>query len=94
MIALAHGGRFPLGEVTITPNAAAKIPPAEVESALRRHARGDWGELDPGDRTENERALERGSAIASIFTAKSGITFYIITEGDRSVTTVLLPEEF
>ena len=55
---------------------------------------GCWGELDLEDRRQNELALERGSILVSIFRASNGTRFYVITEGDRSVTTVLLPEEY
>jgi hypothetical protein len=79
--------------VIITPS-AAKIPQDDVDGALGRHARGDWGQSDLEGRAENEAALKKGSPIASIFTSKNGIKFYMITEGDRSATTILLPEEY
>ena len=94
MIALDRGPRFPLGETVITPGAAAKLPLPDIESALRRHARGDWGEMDTGDKAANEAALERGSTLASIYLATNGVKFYVITEADRSTTTILLPEEY
>jgi hypothetical protein len=94
MIAFDHGPRFTLGELIATPGARARIPWGEIQSAFQKHARGDWGELDLEGRQQNELALERGSTLVSIFCASNGTKFYVITEGDRSVTTVLLPEEY
>jgi len=94
MIALDPGPKFPTGEIIITQDATLKLPHEDVMDALRRHARGDWGEMDKEGREENEAALQKGMPLASIHQATNGIRFYIITEGDRSVTTVLLPEEF
>jgi hypothetical protein len=94
MIAIATGPRFPLGAVVITANALDKIPPEEVRAALRRHGQGDWGDLDPHDRAENERALKSGGRLLSVYTARAGTRFYIITEAGRNVTTILLPEDY
>ena len=74
-------------------SAAAQLPPEDVAEALRRHSRGDWGELDQVDRELDER-LETTGPIASIYTASNGIKFYVLTEADRTTTTVLLPEEY
>jgi hypothetical protein len=94
MIAIDLGPRFELGQIVVTTDAAMKIPPGDIESALRRHSRGDWGDLDSKDRQQNDRAVERGGTIASIFRATNGDKFYVLTEADRSVTTVLMPEEY
>jgi hypothetical protein len=55
---------------------------------------GDWGDLCQEDIDENNRALEVGSRILSAYTSSSKVKFWIITEWDRSVTTVLLPSEY
>jgi hypothetical protein len=55
---------------------------------------GDWGELDEEDLAANERALIDGSRLFSIYYSSSYVKFYVITEWDRSVTTVLLPHEY
>lgn len=70
------------------------IPPSEIMQALRRHARGDWGDLDDEDRAANEAALKHGARLLSAYHTKAGTKFWIITEADRSATTVLLPEEY
>ena len=62
--------------------------------ALRRHVYGDWGDLDDEDKAENEFSVENGYRILSSYTSSNGIKFWVITEADRSATTVLLPEEY
>ena len=59
-----------------------------------RHMAGDWGELDEHDWKENEAALEHGFRLFSRYVTPGGTKFYVITEHDRSVTTILLPEEY
>lgn len=85
---------FPLGQTVITPNAAASVEHADVLAALRRHASGDWGELGEEDRAANDRALVEGTRLLSAYRARNGTRFWIITEADRSVTTILLPEDY
>ncbi|MEQ1735843.1 MAG: hypothetical protein ABL886_05525 [Rhodoglobus sp.] len=89
-----RGHSTPLGLLLTTPGAQAAVPPAEAMQALRRHATGDWGELDAHDRDANDRALTEGSRLLSSYRTIDGTTFWIITEADRSVTTVLLPGEY
>ena len=91
---LVRAGKFPLGQLFMTPGAQAGIPPSEMMQALRRHARGDWGKLEDEDRLANERALVEGTRLLSSYVATNGTKFWIITEADRSVTTVLLPDEY
>lgn len=94
MIALDWGPRFALGQVVITPNALEQIPQSDVTAALRRHVRGDWGELDQHDWQQNQSALEAGGRLLSAYRAGNGIRFWIITEATRDVTTILLPEDY
>jgi hypothetical protein len=86
--------RFPLGQLTATPGALAAIDRETVLAALRRHASGDWGDLDKEDKTANDQALRSGGRILSRYLAKSGEPFWVITEADRSSTTILLPDEY
>lgn len=86
--------KFPLGRQLMTPGARDGIPPSEMMQALRRHARGDWGDLDEEDRRSNDLALKNGARLVSAYHTKSGTKFWIITEWDRSATTVLLPDEY
>ena len=88
----SSGARFALGQTVATPGALAAIPPDEIQAALRRHQRGDWGDLDEEDRRENEWSLANGFRL--VYRSKPGVKFLIITEHDRSVTTVLLPDQY
>jgi hypothetical protein len=86
---------FPLGQVVATRGAivlmeAARIDPAEL---LQRHQFGDWGDLDPEDQHENEYALGRRLRIFSAY-GKPPDRLWVITEADRSVTTILRPDEY
>jgi hypothetical protein len=87
---------FELGVVVSTPSGLDALSLAEVDPAelLARHAAGDWGELDAHDRRANNRAIKDGTRILSAYTLPGGRKLWIITEADRSVTTILLPEEY
>ena len=85
--------KFPLGQIVITANANAQLDSQAVNEALIRHAAGDWGEVCDADRQENELSVKEGFRLLSVY--RSGETkFWIITEADRSVTTVLMPEDY
>jgi hypothetical protein len=85
--------KFPLGQVFITPNALEKLKSDDILNALNRHVLGDWGELDDEDRQTNDEALQSGSRLLSAY--RSGDTkFWIISEANREVTTVLLPKDY
>ena len=86
--------RFPLGQIVITPNALDRVDAADATACLRRHALGDWGELPPEDIQENELSLKEGFRLFSAYTDRHSTRFYVITEADRSVTTLLLPEDY
>jgi len=94
MIALGRGPRFPLGRVVITRRASTVIPREDVMAALERFARGDWGEVDGNDAAETEQALQDGGLLLAVFYSSRGGSFWIISEGDRSVTSVILPDEY
>jgi hypothetical protein len=61
---------------------------------LSRHAAGDWGEASADDRAENELSLQEGFRVLSAYTLSTGVKIWVITEADRSLTTLLLPEEY
>ena len=61
---------------------------------LKRHVTGDWGELDEEDRRENEESIVHGLRLLSAYTLSNGTRIWIITEADRSATTLLLPSEY
>jgi hypothetical protein len=85
---------FPLGQCVITANAGHALHPEDVKLGLARHARGDWGDLCQEDWKENQVSLAQGLRLFSRYQDRCGTHFYIITEHDRSVTTVLLPEDY
>ncbi len=89
--------RFDLGVVVATPGALEMLASTETYPAelLQRHVSGDWGELDGHDRKENERSLKHGWRILSSYTVGEDVQkVWVITEADRSSTTILLPEEY
>lgn len=86
--------RFPFGELVATPNALSSISNDEILRALGRHSQGDWGDLGRDDWATNDRALEHGGRLFSAYNSAHGTRFWIVTEHDRSVTTVLLPEDY
>ena len=84
----------PLGMIVATPNALANVKSDEIQRALQRHVTGDWGELDADDKKANDEALQTGERLLSAYLTATGTKFWIITESDRSVTTILLPEDY
>jgi hypothetical protein len=85
---------FPLGDVVISPGAQEAVPPQHLRDALLRHATGDWGKLDAEDWKLNDESVEDGARLLSRYSAPDGRVFWIITEHDRSLTTIFLPEEY
>lgn len=87
---------FPLGQVVATPGALSALVEAGQTpfEFLQRHSRGDWGELDAQDIQENELSLREGFRLLSAYTLASGQRLWIITESDRSVSTLLLPSDY
>ena len=87
---------FPLGRVLATPGALRAFEEAQETPLpyLSRHLQGEWGDLDPEDSAANERALTGGSRLLSAYQLRSGTRVWIITEADRSSTTILLPDEY
>ncbi len=92
---------FPMGRLVMTANLQAKLREAnpkfweaELIGLISRHASGDWGDLDEEDNWQNDMALHRGFRIFSAYETGADLKIRIITEADRSVTTVLLPEDY
>ena len=88
--------RFALGQTYITPGAeeALQIAGQTAIEFLRRHMSCDWGELSDDDVQENELSLKEGFRLLSNYRTGKGQQLWIITEADRSATTVLLPAEY
>jgi hypothetical protein len=87
---------FPLGQVVITANAYnfCKEHKISFTKRLRRHAKGDWGDLDNDDRLMNVVALQQGRRIFSSYEMPGGEKLWLITESDRSVTTILMATDY
>jgi len=90
------GPLFALGQTVATPGALAALGRNETTGLelLARHATGDWGEVDAEDRAENDYSVSRRLRLLSAYTLRDGTRLWIITEADRSVTTLLLPHEY
>ncbi|MBI1315081.1 hypothetical protein GC176_27635 [bacterium] len=86
--------KFPLGRLLITPGASSRLTTNDVLTALARHFDGDWGDICETDRVLNNAALVDGGQLLSVYHSRNGTAFQVISEGDRSVTTILLPEEY
>ena len=88
--------KFSLGRVVATPGALEALANAEEDAAtfLQRHATGDWGDLCKDDLEENELSLAQGYRLLSAYRLKDLEKIWIITEADRSATTILLPEDY
>lgn len=85
---------FSLGECVATPAALKALTPGEALVLLGRHQSGDWGDVSPEDAYENEFSVQHGFRILSSYEAAGGTRVWILTEADRSVTTILLPSEY
>jgi len=88
--------RFALGQTYVTPGAeeALMIAGQTAIEFLRRHMSCDFGELSDDDRSENEFALTKGFRLLSNYRTRLGQQLWIITEADRSATTIILPSEY
>lgn len=87
---------FDLGQLVATPGALAALEKSGQSPMdfLSRHIVGDWGDLPEDDRKENQLSVERGFRILSSYKTNAGERVWVITEGSRCHTTVLLPEEY
>ena len=87
--------KFHPGRIVFTAGAIDSLSEDDIFDGLSRHFSGDWGELCGEGRAENERSLREGHRLFSAYRSKEGkVRFWVITEHDRSATTVLLPMEY
>jgi hypothetical protein len=93
---LHQAPKFSLGQVVATPGAIEAMAASGQTPALflQRHVTGDWGEVNREDRRLNDEAFMEGSRLLSACRTLKGTKLWIITEADRSVTTILLPDEY
>ena len=87
---------FELGTIYITPGAIEALKESNQNGTdfLKRHQNGDWGIVDKRDENENEISVTQGFRILSAYMTNKGEKLWIITEADRSSTTILLPSEY
>lgn len=83
-----------LGRVVATRGIVDVVPTRELLAALKRHQHCDWGDVPASDWAANDLALTHGGRIISAYESETKTKFWIITEADRSATTLLLPEEY
>ena len=88
--------RFLLGRIVATPAALRALEQANQNpfEFLERHQTGDWGELCEEDKRENEFSVRNDFRILSAYRTQDDVKLWVITEADRSVTTLLLPHEY
>lgn len=86
--------KFKLGQLVATPGALEALNEESFWPYIKRHANGDWGEVCTEDKKENELSLKEGFRLLSAYHLPDGCKIWIITEADRSATTILLPEEY
>lgn len=88
--------RFDLGRPAITPAAQTALDATEISAAslLTRHLHGDWGDLSVEDQVANELAALSGKRILSSYPLRGDERVWVITEADRSATTILSPDDY
>ena len=91
--------KFPLGRTVMTRGVSGlidkgKFPESFVQGCIDRHVDGDWGDMPPEDKELNDAGINGEDRLMSSYTSVSGVKVWVITEWDRSVTTVLLPDEY
>jgi hypothetical protein len=93
---MASHSPFPIGRIVATPGALAALQAAgqTPHEFLARHLRKDWGDLSEDDWQENEVSLREGFRLLSAYHTRLGAQLWLITEADRSATTILLPSEY
>lgn len=96
MTTIPEAKTFRLGQVVATPGALEAMEKAGQTAVefLQRHSSGDWGEVCKEDWQSNDEAVEQGTRILSVYSLSDATKLWIITEWDRSVTTLLLPDEY
>ena len=87
---------FALGQIVMTPGAASAFATTGEHPFpfLARHQQGDWGAVSAEDATENDFSISHGFRVLSAYALRDGTRIWILTEADRSATTILLPEDY
>lgn len=87
---------FELGAIVATPGALRLMlmNGVDPQALLRRHVTGDWSEMDAEDQATNHEAIKHGARIFSAYRVSPSHRIWVITESDRSATTLLKPNEY
>ena len=88
----ANEMKFSLGKVLLTMDVFKRITEPEINNILHRHSNMDWGDMSPEEKALNDEAVVKNNSLHSVFYIR-GIKVRVITEWDRSATTVILPSE-
>ena len=86
--------KFRCGRMMTSANALSRLSNEDILRGIGRHQAGDWGDVSEEDRQKNELSLQKGFRLWSVYHDANGVKFWIITEADRSATTVLMPEDY
>lgn len=86
--------KFRLGKIVTSANAKSQLSQEEILKGIQRHQAGDWGDLYEHERAANDLAIVQSTRIWSVYHTEKGMKFWIITEANRSATTVLFPEDY
>ena len=86
--------KFDIGRAVATHGVIERVNESDLFDSFLRHIGGDWGELCDQDRQANDLACQVGARITSRYSDRNHTWFWIITEADRSATTLLLPNEY
>jgi hypothetical protein len=86
--------KFSLGVIVMSSDVANEVGRATIRDAINRHAKGDWGEVCKEAWEENELAIIKGRRLLSSYRNDEGKRFWILTEADRTSTTVMIPEDY
>jgi hypothetical protein len=85
---------FPLGDFYVTAAVDRKLDQTDIWKALERHGQRDWGDVSTSEQLDNDESLVQGFRLFSVYHDRNGVKFWVITEADRSATTVLLPDDY
>lgn len=89
-----RASRFQPGRLVATPGVMSAVSRTDLMNAFQRHLQCDWGSVSHQDSARNDQSLQNGGRLLSVYHSSEGQKFWMITEADRSVTTILLPEEY
>lgn len=94
MSAKVPTAKFRVGKIVTAANALSQLTQEDILLGIQRHQAGDWGDLYEHERKANDCAIADGTRIWSVYHTGKGMKFWIITEANRSATTVLLPDKY